>query len=458
MSAPHIAVAAIVHSDDDDAGVTELLANFALDLVRRGTAVKGLVQRNTPNESGGHYHMDLIDVETGHAYRITQDLGKGSSSCCLDPGAIEEASVVLRRVFDSPSELVVVNRFGGQETSGRGFADEMLQIMAEGVPLLTAVAARHKADWQRFTGPSTILLPPTREALERWFSGLPGNDGERTVQQHSGVLAETIDAVSSLLGPMLKDIVVERAVIGQYFTGVKLSTGSGGAAFSLAKPIINSVNCKALPKAIYQAGKLRGRPVTEFLNDIWEDVGACRALGVAVVNALADTCWRRHPHPGWFIESGIDALTAANPQPGERVVMVGAFVSYVRRLKEAGQPLTVLELSPTTLTADEMVFFRPADQAPEVVPNADLLILTGSTMVNDTMDDLFALVQPETRVAVVGPSVPLLPDILGDRGADILATIRITDPDHFLDVLAEGGGTQGVYDGSAELVIMRRRD
>jgi uncharacterized protein (DUF4213/DUF364 family)/nucleoside-triphosphatase THEP1 len=454
MSSPHVAVAAVLH--DDDVDVTEFLPELAERFKDGGVEVRGLVQRDTPNERGGHRHMDLVDVESGEAFRISEDLGKGSTSCCLKVAGLAEASHVLRRALEDRADLVLINRFGGQEIDGKGFSEDMLNLMAEGVPLLTVVAGRHKAFWHQFTGGCGVFLPPDAEAIERWFSGLPAARKKAGSAARHGVLAETIEVLSDLLGPGMRDIKVERVVIGQFFSGIKLATGSGGASFSPKKPVITSRNYRSLPKSIVSAGRLSGRRVGDFLDEVWDDAGASRALGIAVLNGLADTAWRLRPHPGWILDVGIDALTAVQPQPGEKVVMVGAFVSYVKRLREAGQPLTVLELDPSPLTEEELVHFQPADQAPKVVPRADLLLMTGSTLVNDTMDDLLALIEPQTRVAVIGPSVPLLPDVLAHHGADLLASIRITNPDHFLDVLAEGGGAQGIYDGSAELVVLRR--
>jgi len=45
----------------------------------------------------------------------------------------------------------------------------------------------------------------------------------------SAILSETIAAVSGILGNELDDIAVERAVVGLFFTGVKLDTGHAGA-------------------------------------------------------------------------------------------------------------------------------------------------------------------------------------------------------------------------------------
>ena len=45
---------------------------------------------------------------------------------------------------------------------------------------------------------------------------------------HASILDETIAAVTEILGTELAAITIERAVIGLFFTGVKLSTGEAG--------------------------------------------------------------------------------------------------------------------------------------------------------------------------------------------------------------------------------------
>jgi uncharacterized protein (DUF4213/DUF364 family) len=60
-------------------------------------------------------------------------------------------------------------------------------------------------------------------------------------------------------------------------------------------------------------------------------------------------------------------------------------------------------------------------------------------------------------VVVVGPTVSLVPDALISRGVDLLGTIRIGDPDGFLDMLAEGGSGYHLFGRSAERVVLERR-
>jgi hypothetical protein len=50
-----------------------------------------------------------------------------------------------------------------------------------------------------------------------------------------------------------------------------------------------------------------------------------------------------------------------------------------------------------------------------------------------------------------------MPDALLRRGVDLLGTVRIGDPDGFLDMLAEGGSGYHVFGRSAERVVLARR-
>jgi uncharacterized protein len=273
----------------------------------------------------------------------------------------------------------------------------------------------------------------------------------------NAILHEMTAKISEILGPDLGKLTIERAVIGIFFTGVKLSDGSCGACASPIKTIPEAVCCPSSAMAMPFPGKLHDRRAADLMKEVLADNGIRRAIGIATMNALADTCWRRRPHPAVELRHGVDAFDAAELRAGEKVVVVGAFVPFLRQLKQRRQPFIVLEKDAATLKADELPFFRPAEQADAVVPSADVLLITGTTLINDTLEHLLTLARPETRVVVVGPTVGILPDAFLSRGADILGGIRVTAPDAFLDVLAEGGSGYHFLGRSAERVVLVRR-
>ena len=271
------------------------------------------------------------------------------------------------------------------------------------------------------------------------------------------IIRETLAATREIVGPGLEEIRVERAVIGLFFTGVKLENGSTGACATPIKTIPEAVCCPSSAMAMPFPGKLSGRSAFDLAAEALGENGIRRAAGIAAMNALADTCWRLRPHPETELHLGIDAFDATEILPGDSVVVIGAFVPFLRELKRQRQPFIVLEQDPATLKPDELPFFRPAEEAAAVVPEADVLLITGTTLINDTLGSLLSLAKPTARVTMVGPTVSLLPDAFLRRGADILGTVRIVDPDAFLDLLAEGGSGYHFLGRSAQKVALVRR-
>ncbi len=271
------------------------------------------------------------------------------------------------------------------------------------------------------------------------------------------ILRESIAVIRQILGAELEAITVERVVIGIFFTGVKLSNGAGGTCATPVKTIPEAVCCPSSAMAMPFPGRLRGRRALDLLKETEAASGIRRAVGIAVMNALADLCWERRPLPDLDLRRGVDAFDATEIRPGDRVVIVGAFVPFLRALKRQDVNYLVLENDPATLKADELPFFRPAEQAPAILPTADVVLITGTALVNDTLGGLLRLLRPQTRVTLVGPSVSLLPDAFLRRGVDVLGGVRITAPDDFLDVLAEGGSGYHFFGRSAERVVLQRR-
>lgn len=271
------------------------------------------------------------------------------------------------------------------------------------------------------------------------------------------ILAETIGIVRQRLGAELDRITIERAAIGLFFTGVKLSTGHAGSSATPIKEIPEAVCCPSSAMAMPFPGKLRGRKAAALLDEAVEATGIRRALGIAVLNALAQAASERQANPDAELLSDMDAFDAAEIRADEKAVVVGAFVPFLRALRKIGADHLVLEKDPSTLKPVEMPFFRDASLAAEVVPQADVLLITGTTLINDTLDDLLDLAKPTARIVVVGPTVTMIPDAFFSRGCTILGGVLIDHPDAFLDVIAEGGSGYHFFGKSARKVVLRRK-
>jgi uncharacterized protein (DUF4213/DUF364 family) len=132
---------------------------------------------------------------------------------------------------------------------------------------------------------------------------------------------------------------------------------------------------------------------------------------------------------------------------GKRVALVGHF-PFIPRLRERVGKLWVLEMRPR----DEDL---PAEAASEVVPQADVLAITGTTLINHTFEGLMALRRPEALVLVLGPSTPLSP-VLFQHGVDILSGSVVEDVDSVLRSVSQGANFRQVHRQGVRLVTMQK--
>ncbi len=270
------------------------------------------------------------------------------------------------------------------------------------------------------------------------------------------ILRETHEQIQSVLGEEIKEITLERVVIGLFFTGVKLSNGIGGICFTPIKTIPEAVCCPSSAKAMPSSGRLIGKPVLELLQGLYKTNSLHKAIGIAVLNALSETCWQKSPPQKYVVQRGIDALDAVDIPEEAYVVVVGALAPFLKKLVMRDRPFTILEMDPSTLKPHEMPFYLHGSRAAEVIPKADVLVITGTTLINDTLDELLHLAKPEAHIVVVGPTASLLPDAFFKRGVDLLGGISVTNPDELLDLLAEAGSGYHFFEKSADRTVIRR--
>jgi nucleoside-triphosphatase THEP1 len=163
-------LAAIIY-DNNSQPVDALLHSLASHYNRKGMRVAGLAM--ALNEQGLRREpMAVHDVETGAEYSIAQNLGKDSQSCCLDPSGLAEATGVLRGALKNPPRLAIVNRFGQQETDGKGCRAEFVQLLDAGIPVLTVVKRKFLKQWHEFGGGQAVDLPFSEAVVQQWCNGV----------------------------------------------------------------------------------------------------------------------------------------------------------------------------------------------------------------------------------------------------------------------------------------------
>ncbi|OIR02017.1 molybdenum cofactor guanylyltransferase [mine drainage metagenome] len=149
-----------------------LLAEFAARLRGAGETPGGLLQQGGKSEGSAPGAVRIQALDTGESFSLMQDLGR-FGSCSVDPWGLCAASAALRRAVARGQRPVLVNKFGPLEADGEGLADDMMAVMAEGLPLLTTVSITRLEAWMAFCGGLCTLLPPRPAAVWRWWRDWP---------------------------------------------------------------------------------------------------------------------------------------------------------------------------------------------------------------------------------------------------------------------------------------------
>ena len=251
-----------------------------------------------------------------------------------------------------------------------------------------------------------------------------------------GALADLLEQAAA--GPPL---VAVQAVVGPRFTGVAGGPAdaprptAGGVAYTDAGELQPGFDTAAATRALQ--AQVRGRPLADLARGLIraapDDDGRPAAgldLAAASLNALLGARLRARD-TALGDENGLDLI--ARLSAGKRLAVVGRF-PYLEDIRLPARESWVLELRPA---GDEL----PAAAAPEVIPRADVVGITGSTLANGTLEGLLALCRRDAFVAIIGPTTPLSP-VLFDYGASILCGAIADDPQRMLEGVAAGGSTR----------------
>ncbi len=162
------AAAVVFRYDVDD---RRALANFARELADSGCRLGGMVQESSFDDQGRRTHIDSVDLATGERVMINQPsrLGPDAKECTLDTAALADAGAPLRRTLADRPALVIAEKFGDQEETGAGLVDDILAVIAEGLPILVLVPEPALESWREVTGGGIPELPCEAAALRRWW-------------------------------------------------------------------------------------------------------------------------------------------------------------------------------------------------------------------------------------------------------------------------------------------------
>lgn len=233
----------------------------------------------------------------------------------------------------------------------------------------------------------------------------------------------------------LTDHTIVSVRIGMRWTAV-VADKDGEEQCGLATSLQTDHTHKGDP-AVPEAGALENVSGLEMASWIDDPVAIRRSLGCAAINALIDY----HPQR-WVDENAVKAIIRHGR--GKRVAMVGHF-PFAGHVREEIEDFYVLDMEPKGQDL-------PASAAPEILPEADVVAITGMTFINGTLEGLLSLCNPGAFVIILGPTTPLSP-VFHDYGVDLLAGSIVEDIPAVMDVLVQGGNFSQIHHAGVRLVL-----
>lgn len=214
-----------------------------------------------------------------------------------------------------------------------------------------------------------------------------------------------IDKVKTQALDLAGNLTIERLEIGGKYLGVQISDGRCGICFRF-NPDTFAFGSGELP-AVFNGMKVVD--LISWAGDMHSLVRS--AIGIAVINAL--TPWEEMES-----RESRDSAEAAQIKAGDVVGMVGFFPPLVKMLSARDDiELRVFERG----FKEPHPCLYPDWSEYRLLPECDVVIMTGTSGINSTLDPMLSWCTGAREVNVTGPSTMMYPAAYEGTRATILA-------------------------------------
>lgn len=164
------------------------------------------------------------------------------------------------------------------------------------------------------------------------------------------------------------------------------------------------------------------------------------AVGLATLNAISQ--------PPEAALTTFDAANWLTEQATDRTIaLFGRFPFIEQEIRPFARQVWVFEQNPQ---AGE---FGPLD-VETILPQAEVVAITGSSIINHTIDGILPCIQHETLVVILGPSTPLTEKLFA-CGVHALFGVRVVDVQQVITSVTVGDGFQKIR-GLQRVSMLRR--
>jgi len=202
---------------------------------------------------------------------------------------------------------------------------------------------------------------------------------------------------------------------GVFHTGVL--TRNCGLAATLPRDALRQE-----PPMIKEPGFLLNKGPRELVQLAYSRSILEAAIGMAAINSLLEI------EEDCCIELNAGLLIKEKGR-GKKVAVVGHF-PFIPQIREIAKEVWVVEKNPK---GGDL----PETEAENLIPQADLVAITGTALTNHTLDHLLGLCSPRAYVILLGDTAPLSP-VLFDSGVDAVSGTKVVNPELALKCVSQG--------------------
>jgi uncharacterized protein (DUF4213/DUF364 family) len=233
------------------------------------------------------------------------------------------------------------------------------------------------------------------------------------VQNQSPIIEQILASIST-------DAPVRSILVGAHWT-VVCSRGCGMASTITGDKPHGEARVR-------QVGQLHTQSARQLAELARSDTPLEASIGVAAINSLLEV----------DLSQAVELNAASvlcERGAGKKVALVGHF-PFIPKLREAASALWVIEQQPSQGE-------HPPEDAVDLLPQAEVVALTASALINQTMEFLLGLCNRDALVMVLGPSTPLT-TVWFERGVEILSGSVVIDENAAIRTIGQGATFQQV--------------
>lgn len=203
--------------------------------------------------------------------------------------------------------------------------------------------------------------------------------------------------------PCLRNRTIKNVNIGLTVSAVSLDNEAIGSSLVLLEEVMDAEPISISPETIENMDAIE---MAEWALDPDEHI-VKRILGIAAINACA---YSQDLSNGKKAE----ASTFIDIKPTDTVGVIGWMRHLVQTAGEKAKKIIVYDNG-------EKEFVYPPDTQKELLPACDVVFISGTAFVNQTIDGLLELCGNARDIIITGPTTPMFPNAYKDTNVTVIA-------------------------------------